>query len=118
MVQHLADAMEAVSRGIAIQAPPSPLRNGAVRFLVLRSPIEWAHNFPTVPELDLRGKPKPDPARFDADRERLREGFRRFAALDASSLSREHPYFGPMTHEEWMLWAWRHADHHLRQFAC
>ena len=26
--------------------------------------------------------------------------------------------FGPLNTNEWNIWAWRHADHHLRQFNC
>jgi hypothetical protein len=27
-----------------------------------------------------------------------------------------HPMFGPLTRREWMLWGYRHMDHHFRQF--
>jgi hypothetical protein len=27
-----------------------------------------------------------------------------------------HPIFGPLTHQEWGIFVWRHVDHHLRQF--
>ena len=32
-------------------------------------------------------------------------------ALEAS-----HPVFGPLTHQQWGIFVWRHVDHHLRQF--
>jgi hypothetical protein len=28
-----------------------------------------------------------------------------------------HPSLGPLTRDEWMVWGFRHTDHHLRQFA-
>ena len=28
----------------------------------------------------------------------------------------EHPKFGPLTQSEWGRLAWKHRDHHLRQF--
>ncbi len=31
-------------------------------------------------------------------------------------LSAPHPYFGPLSHQEWGLVIWKHLDHHLRQF--
>lgn len=31
--------------------------------------------------------------------------------------SATHPVFGPLTRDEWMIRAYRHVDHHLRQFA-
>ncbi|MCP3915760.1 MAG: DUF1569 domain-containing protein [bacterium] len=27
-----------------------------------------------------------------------------------------HPFFGPLTSEEWSRLMWKHLDHHLRQF--
>jgi hypothetical protein len=29
-----------------------------------------------------------------------------------------HPFFGPLTHGGWGRLAWKHLDHHLRQFGC
>jgi hypothetical protein len=34
-----------------------------------------------------------------------------YYALEAS-----HPVFGPLTHQQWGIFVWRHVDHHLRQF--
>jgi hypothetical protein len=28
-----------------------------------------------------------------------------------------HPIFAALTREEWLIWGYRHTDHHLRQFA-
>ena len=27
-----------------------------------------------------------------------------------------HPIFGPLSRKEWGVWAFRHVDHHFRQF--
>ena len=35
----------------------------------------------------------------------------------AASYRLTHPFFGALTREEWMIWGYRHTDHHLRQFA-
>jgi hypothetical protein len=32
------------------------------------------------------------------------------------NLSPTHPFFGPMSREDWLRWGYLHADHHLRQF--
>ena len=40
---------------------------------------------------------------------------RRFVAPGARYA--RHPTMGELTREEWMIWGWRHTDHHLRQFA-
>jgi hypothetical protein len=39
---------------------------------------------------------------------------RRFVAPDARYAA--HPMFGAMSRQEWMIWTFRHVDHHLRQF--
>ena len=31
-------------------------------------------------------------------------------------VNKKHPFFGPMTEEEWDTLQWKHLDHHLRQF--
>jgi hypothetical protein len=55
------------------------------------------------------------PADFDQDRARAIGLLRRFAADDARHAT--HLFFGPLTRDEWMIWGYRHTDHHLRQFA-
>jgi hypothetical protein len=119
MVQHLVRAMSGPMSG-QVMSPRtwSPLGNRVGRFSALRSGIRWPRNVPTVPPLDQRGKPLPDPATFAADLAQLRADLPRFAAFDPDALSREHPIFGRFTREDWMAWGYLHADHHLRQFGC
>jgi hypothetical protein len=38
--------------------------------------------------------------------------------MAATPLSTIHPFFGPLTHAGWGRLAWKHLDHHLRQFGC
>ncbi|MGE3404237.1 MAG: DUF1569 domain-containing protein [Vicinamibacterales bacterium] len=40
----------------------------------------------------------------------------RFAASPRDFAFQPHPFFGPLSEREWLHWAWRHTDHHLRQF--
>ena len=39
-----------------------------------------------------------------------------FPTRDRNAAWPEHPYFGRMTGSDWGVMAWKHADHHLRQF--
>jgi hypothetical protein len=55
------------------------------------------------------------PVDFEQDRARAVGLLRRFVAEDARYAT--HPFFGPLTRDEWMIWGYRHTDHHLRQFA-
>ncbi len=47
--------------------------------------------------------------------ERLHATMRDFVdRLDETTM--RHPVFGLMTRAQWGRWAYRHMDHHLRQF--
>ena len=67
---------------------------------------------PTAPE--LLSSP---PSNFEADRQRTIELIERMAAAP-HALGAEHPFFGPLTNEEWNHLQGKHIDHHLRQFGC
>jgi hypothetical protein len=57
------------------------------------------------------------PIGFAADRQRVIEEISRIAELspDHQCLG-HHPFFGRMTFKEWAVIAYKHTDHHLRQF--
>lgn len=38
------------------------------------------------------------------------------AAAPAEQLNPVHYMVGPMSRKDWRRWAYKHADHHLRQF--
>lgn len=116
MLGHLTTAMERASGGEPLLRRPSGLRHRLGRYLVFHSGMPWPRNVATVPELDLRGLPVPPADLFGHDLAQLHTGFALFAAAPPEALAPEHPYFGPMQRDEWMIWAYRHADHHLRQF--
>jgi Protein of unknown function (DUF1569) len=54
---------------------------------------------------------------FAVERQRLLEWTDRFAAGGREKCTRHpHCFFGPMTPMEWATMAYKHMDHHLRQF--
>jgi hypothetical protein len=69
---------------------------------------------PTRPENE-QGVGGTPPAEFESDRRELIAALERFCSVPDSARS-PHPLFGALTHEEWMIWGFLHADHHLRQF--
>jgi hypothetical protein len=114
MVCHLSDSF----RGILGDRPVTPARMSAVqrqltRIIALHTPLPWPKGLPTRPEVDPR-QLGTQPAAFEDDRAQLRELMRRFAGPGATYV--EHPIFGALSHREWMIWAYRHVDHHFRQF--
>lgn len=58
-----------------------------------------------------------DQRQFEEERQKLTTLIQRFTAGGPAAVSKEpHPFFGPMTEDEWDRLQWLHLDHHLRQF--
>ena len=66
---------------------------------------------PTAPEL----KPR-DAASFEEERAALLELLERIGAGLSDGMGPEHPLFGPLSWREWGVLAYKHSDHHLKQF--
>jgi uncharacterized protein DUF1569 len=114
MLCHLADSFQ-VALG---ERPATPaetfLQRTVIKYIALRTSLPWPKGAPTRPEVDQHAGGT-RPRDFEQDRARVVELVRRFALPSAALGS--HPTFGPMTREEWLIWGYRHTDHHLRQFA-
>ena len=82
--------------------------------MALHTSVAWPQGIKTRPEVE-QGVGGTTPGDFDQDRARVVALLRRFATADASY--GRHPGLGPLTREEWLIWGYRHTDHHLRQFA-
>jgi Protein of unknown function (DUF1569) len=114
MLCHLADSF-AVGLGERPAAPMDKwLQRTVVKYVALRTSLTWPKGTRTGPEVE-QGVGGTRPTDFEGDRARVVELLRRFAAGDARQ--GQHPFFGPLTREEWLIWGYRHTDHHLRQFA-
>ena len=114
MLCHLGDSFAGVLGDRPISPADTWLNRTIVKYLALHTNVAWPKGSPTRPEVDqTRGGTKPSD--FDRDRERVIGLMRRFA--EARARYEPHPIFGPMTRDEWMIWGYRHTDHHLRQFA-
>lgn len=112
MLCHLADATESV-----ITPPSSAAGPGRpfIKWIALSTPLSWPRGLPTPPDVDPRAEGS-RPGDFDADRQRVIDALRAFAGAPAGALASSHSAFGPMTARDWHRWAYRHTDHHLRQF--
>jgi hypothetical protein len=111
MMCHLTDGFR-MSLG---ERNPKPAHNVftrvVVRRIALHTSMAWPKGVKTLPEADQeRGGTKP--VAWDRDREELLRKLDAFSAKDGHA----HPLFGPLTTDEWNVWGYRHADHHLRQF--
>jgi hypothetical protein len=112
MVCHLSDAFRMADG----TREPKPMDNfvsrSLVRFVALHTSMTWPKGAKTMPEADQQQGGTP-PAEWQRDHAKLLALFDAFAAPG----DRRHPFFGPLTTAEWDAWAYRHVDHHLRQFS-
>lgn len=71
----------------------------------------------TIIELDPAQKGTPITT-FEGDRKLLLATIQNFCLYDLRKGYEAHPYFGPLTRDQWGNMAYRHLDFHLRQFGC
>ena len=112
MLEHCSESMDmALGR-------TSPLRSWvgsifgrvAKRSVLSDKPIR--RNMPTDKSLISNGEPN-----FALQRERLRVCIGLFSSGGPEKCTRHpHSFFGPMTPPEWARLAYKHLDHHFRQF--
>jgi Protein of unknown function (DUF1569) len=72
---------------------------------------DFKKNSPTAPEFIFTKRYD-----FETSKKELIANFSRFAKGKEAIKTMNHPFWGPMTHEDWDKLMWRHLDHHLRQF--
>lgn len=113
MLCHLADVSASVL-GRAGSPPGKPRR--LIKWIALYSPVPWPKGRIKTPR---RADPQAEgtrPADFEEDRQRAVEGLKSLASAPTSGLPGDHFIFGAMSSRDWRRWAYRHTDHHLRQF--
>jgi len=110
MICHLGDAL-AMALG---DLPVKPVQAGPFQHFPLKHLILYVFpmpkGVPTAPELLSTS-----PATFEADRRKVAEGIQRMAAAPGGA-GPVHPFFGPLTNDEWNALQHKHIDHHLKQF--
>jgi hypothetical protein len=116
MVCHLADAFRNLLGERPISSAPAPstaLRRAMFKWVALYTPVPWPRGVKTRPEADQeQGGTRP--LEFSRDVVAVEEACERF--LSARVARRPHYMFGALSESEWARWAYRHMDHHLRQF--
>ena len=113
MVCHLREAFRATTEERTLTPVEKfPLPPGVIKWLALRTPMQWRPGIKSVRELEP-GQPGTVPADFAADRAGAIAAMEEFRA---GARERVHPYFGRMCAQDWLRWGYLHADHHLRQF--
>ncbi len=111
MLCHLADSAASVLGG-SKRGPFSS--RPMLKWLALYSPLPWQRGTRTSPEVDAQ---RPGNAvDFDRDRARALEALAALVSAPAGAFPTGHRVFGQMNHKDWQHWAYKHMNHHLRQF--
>lgn len=114
--QALAHCSAGVDMALGTIRPPRALigrfLGPIIKPLALRDDEPMRKNSPTSKALIVLDQPD-----LEAERTRLRNLIDRFAADGPTACSTHpHPFFGPLTPEQWSILMYKHLDHHLRQF--
>lgn len=117
MLCHLADGSDVVLMRRDASEPESEIRpRPFLKWLALYAPfVPWAKGAETDAKVDPR-RDGTRPGDFEADRRRVLEGLLAVASASDGELNPVHGLFGPMSRRDWHRSAYRHVDHHLRQF--
>jgi hypothetical protein len=80
--------------------------------IVFKDDKPFGKNSPTAKALVVKDDPN-----FEAERARLLESIDRFVAAGPAGCTKHpHAFFGKMNSDQWAILAYKHLDHHLRQF--
>jgi hypothetical protein len=109
MVAHLVASVRMATGDLPTQSKRTPLRHPPLKQLIIYV-LPFPKGTPTAREL----QPVPRPWHVEVDE--LRALLDRFAMRDRNGSWPVHPVFGPLSARGWGVLAYRHLDHHLRQF--
>jgi hypothetical protein len=110
MLAHLADWMRMAKGELKAAAINRPLRYPPLKQLAIYW-LPFPKGVPTAPELIRR-----EPPEWAVEHAAVRQYVQWFENLDPKATWPDHPVFGKMTPKAWCVFAYRHMDHHLRQF--
>jgi uncharacterized protein DUF1569 len=110
MLAHLADWMLMAKGELKVTLKKRPLRYPPLKQLLIYW-LPFPRRVPTSPELIGR-----KPLEWEIECAAVRQHVQSFESLDPNAIWPEHPVFGKMTSKAWCVFAYRHMDHHLRQF--
>jgi hypothetical protein len=110
MLAHLVDWMLMAKGDLKTAAKKRALRYPPIKQLVIYW-LPFPRSVPTAPELISR-----KPAEWAIERAAVHKHVQWFENLDPTVAWPEHPAFGKLTTNAWCVLAYRHMDHHFRQF--
>jgi hypothetical protein len=106
---HLADQLRVALGDTPVKRTDTALTRTLLKLLVVYSPMKPPPGkVQTAPEMLLSG-----PTSWAADLRSCEDLIARLATTPTGAV---HPTFGPLSYGGWGRLAWKHLDHHLRQF--
>ena len=115
MLCHLGDATSMVLRTRPRKQPVGAGTRTLVKLVALWSPIRWPRGWRTNPMHDPKAEGT-QPGVFAQDFARAVAALEGIATAKPDQLEPKHGFFGTMSVVDWQRWAYKHTDHHLRQF--
>jgi hypothetical protein len=112
MVCHLSDSFLACMGEKHVSPADNLFTRTIMKWGALRAPLPWPQGVATRPEME-QGRGGTPPADWERDCAELRRLIGAFADRESYAA---HPIFGKMSRRDWLVWGYRHVDHHLRQF--
>jgi hypothetical protein len=110
MVVHLSDSLKMALGELPVEPKKTPLRFPLLKHLAIYV-LPWPPGAKTAPELIARA-----PAAWNGEIVTLSALVERFANVSPSGKWPRHPLFGALSGRSWGVLAYRHCDHHFRQF--
>ena len=110
MLAHLSDALKMALGELTVARRSGPLRFPPLRHAIIHW-LPFPKGAPSAPELLARTT-----ADLGGEVAALRELLDRFAARRMDGAWAEHPAFGALSGADWGALAYKHMNHHLRQF--
>lgn len=110
MLTHLVKSLQMATGELVAKTVWTPVRYTPLRQLIVYL-LPWPKNVATAREL----LPSNPAALEDGKRDLVRV-IEDIAGRSSQREWPEHPAFGPVGRRGWGAIAWRHVDHHLRQF--
>ncbi len=111
MVTHCARAMRMALGDLPVAPKKTPLRYPGIKQLIIYA-LPMPKGAPTARELTSRA----DEGDFEAERTAIGDLVERFGRCAQGGVWPDHPAFGRMSGRDWGVLAWKHLDHHFRQF--
>lgn len=110
MIVHVTDVLACYMGQLAAAGKRTPLQYAPLKQVCVYL-LPFPRNVPTARELIARA-----PGEWTDEIARLRQALNTFAARQGRKDWPSHPLFGRMSGRAYGVLAFRHTDHHLRQF--